>query len=432
MSDFGRRPQSAEPKTVLYVHHGRGLGGAPLSLLYIIQRLDQRRYRPVVLCLYDSEVVPHFRKHGVEVHVCKGVRELQHTTAGWFRLYSLLGLWGFVRSVASFLPSVWKTKRLVQYHGAALVHLNSLTLAPSALGARLAGVPVVWHVRESVVKGHLGIRRALLRWMVERFTSESIFICNNSLVSLGAHHNGTTIYNFVDFERWDRTLSGAPARAELGIPAEAKVVLLLGGVSRIKGTLELVQAMARVRREVPQALALIAGGVGPASGGLRRLSSLASHLGRSSYGQQVRRAVAQSGLDGVVQFIPFRTDAEQLIAAADVVAVPTIEPHFARPVIEAGAMAKPVVASRIGGVEEVVQDGETGLLVPPGDPNALATALSRVLTVPDLASRLGEEGYEQARRMFDAETNITQVVEVYERVLARKDAEPSLCGVATK
>ena len=389
-------------------------------MLYLIHHLDHNRYRPVVICLHDSDVVSYFRQQGIETHVCPGLSDFQHTTAGWYRLYSPLGWWNLSRALVRFLPSAWRTKALLRKHNADLVHLNSLILMPVALGAWLAGVPVVWHVREAVVDGHIGLRRRLLRWLVERLADEAIFICKDNRRRLDVRRKGVVIYNFVDFERFDHSLSGLPVRSELGIPADAKVVLLLGGVSRIKGTLKLVEAMVEVRRRIPQVVAVVAGSGAPGSGSASQLARLASFFGYVRYSERVQRAVERNGLDNVVCFLSFRNDVEHLIAASDVIAFPSTAPHFARPVIEAGAMAKPVVASRIGGVEEVVQDRETGLLVPPRNVDALARALTQVLTDPSLAASLGERGYWQARRLFDAETNVRQTVEVYERVLAQR------------
>ncbi len=411
---------NARRVTILYVYHGQGLGGAPLSMLYLIQHLDRTRYYPAVVCLHNSDVVPYFRQQGIETHVCPGLSDFQHSTAGWYPLYSPLGWRGLGQALVRFLPSVWRTKALLHKHNADLVHLNSLTLSPVALGAWLAGVPVVWHVREAAVDGHLGLRRWLLRWLVGRLADETIFICEDNRRRLGIQGKGVIIYNFVDFERFDRSLSGLPVRSELGIPAGAKVILLLGGVSRIKGTLELIEAMVEVRRRIPQAVAVVAGSGAPGSGPAPRLARLASLFGYVRYSERVQRAVERNGLDNVVRFLPFRKDVERLIAAADVIAFPSTAPHFARPVIEAGAMAKPVVASRIGGVEEVVQHGETGLLVPPRNVNALARTLVQVLTNPVLAACLSEGGYQQARRLFDAETNVRQTAEIYERVLAQR------------
>ena len=408
---------SGKRVTILYIYHGRSLGGASLSLLYLIQHLDPSRYRPVVCCLHDSEVVAYFRQKGVETHVCSGIGDFQHTTAGWHPLYNPLGFWGLGRSLVSFLPSAWRTKALLQRYGADLVHLNSVTLAPSALGAWLAGVPVVWHVREAVVNGHFGVRRRLLRWLVEVLADEAIFICEDNRRRLGVRHKAVIIYNFVDFGHFDYRLPGDSVRAELGIPAQAKVVLMLGGVGRIKGTLALVEAMAEVRRHLPQAVALITGSGSPGSGPDPRLARLASYFGYVRYSERVQRAVARHELSDCVRFLPFRSDVERLIAASDVVASPSTKPHFARPVIEAGAMAKPVVASRIGGVEEIVDHGRTGLLVPPGDVGALAEAIVTVLSNEELATNLGNQGYVKARQLFDSEVNMRQIAAVYERLL---------------
>ena len=120
-------------KTILYIHHSRGLGGALVSLVSLVQRLDQSKYRPVVACLYNSEVVPYLRKHGIEVQVCEGLSVFQHSTAGWFRLYNPLGVWYVARELLSFLPSAWRTKRLVHEQRADLVHLKFTDIG--ALGA---------------------------------------------------------------------------------------------------------------------------------------------------------------------------------------------------------------------------------------------------------------------------------------------------------
>ena len=413
------RTRSDARKTILYIHHSRGLGGALVSLVGLVQRLDHSKYRPVVVCLYNSEVVPYLRAHGIEVQVCEGLSVFQHTTAGWFRLYSPLGVWYVARELLDFLPSAWRTKHLVHEQRADLVHLNSLILAPSALGTCLAGLPLIWHIRESVIGGRLDLRRRLLSWMVNRLADEAVFICEDDKRRLAQRDQGIVVRNSVDFQRYLRTMPGEPARAELGITGDAKVILHLGGVSRIKGTLELLQAMVAVKLRVPLAVVIIAGNGPPSSHRGPLLARIASRLGYVRYGELVRRTVERTGLHNSVRFLPFRDDAERLIAASDVIVFPSVVPHFARPIMEAGAMAKPVVASRIGGVEEVVQDGETGLLVPPGDVGSLAEAIQRVLLDTDLARSLGDSGYRQALRLFNAETNVHQTMQVYESVLAQ-------------
>jgi glycosyltransferase involved in cell wall biosynthesis len=107
-----------------------------------------------------------------------------------------------------------------------------------------------------------------------------------------------------------------------------------------------------------------------------------------------------------------------MLAASDLLVWPANVSHFARPIIEAGAMARPVVASDFPSSRELVRPGETGLLVPPGDPVSLADAILRVLRNPDEERRMGEAGYRLARERYDARVNTEAIVSIYEKVLA--------------
>jgi glycosyltransferase involved in cell wall biosynthesis len=139
-------------------------------------------------------------------------------------------------------------------------------------------------------------------------------------------------------------------------------------------------------------------------------------LRADAYDREVSAAVAAQGRDGV-RFIGEEDDVPRLLAASDVVTFPSTVPHFARPIIEAGAMAKPVVASRLGGPLELVEDGVTGVLAPPDDVEALATALVGLLRDPARRTRMGEAGYQRVRERFDASAVARRVFEVYEEIL---------------
>ncbi|MDP7259301.1 MAG: glycosyltransferase, partial [Anaerolineales bacterium] len=96
---------------------------------------------------------------------------------------------------------------------------------------------------------------------------------------------------------------------------------------------------------------------------------------------------------------------------------PSVVPHFARPVIEAGAMAKPVVASDLGGPRELVRHDETGLLIPPNDPRKLAEAIIAILSDPARAQAMGVAGYRRARELFDARKNAVRTFSIYEELI---------------
>ena len=400
------------PIRILYVHHGQGLGGAPLSLLYLLQSLDRTRYEPIVAWLHDGEAANLFRRNGIEVQIWSKVSDFAHASGGWYPLYDPRGIWAFVDRSVRLLPSALRAKKAIMSLNPDLVHLNSSTLVTVALGARWARVPCIWHVREIVHSGHLGLRRFFLRHAVNTLPDAVIYICEASRMAWRDQGLGEVIYNFVDFTQFDRNISGEWMRHKLGLVPTDKVVLMLGGLSKVKGARELVLAMARVHRRLSNVHCVIAGYAVPDINGLSRTKRV------HGYADSVANLIKDKGLSDYVLLPGWCQNVPELIAAADVVAVPWTTPHFARPVIEAGAMARPVVGFQVDGVEEVVQHGITGLLVPSGDVEGFANAIYSILSDNVLAHRLGESGYQQALRLFDAKTNTRRTVAVYERILA--------------
>ena len=400
---------SQDRARVLYIHHAADISGATLSLLFLLRRLDRRRYEPIVACLYEGPAAQAFREEGIETLVEGRIDHFDHTAGAWFSLRRPDVL---LRKILHFPRSVRHTERLVCALGPDLVHLNSTVLPASALGAHRAGVPVVWHIREPLHPGYLGLRLALMRQMIHRWADQVIAICRSNAAPLIADERVRVVPNFVDLTEFRPEIDSGPTRRQLGLDPSAPVILMLGGVSIIKGTLPLVQAMPRVRQRLPDAHLLIAGPVPALTPGLRgRLSRL------QSYYRQILLFIAQHGLVQHVHLLGMRRDVPQLIAAADVVAFPSVVPHFARPILEAGAMAKPVVASDLDGPNEMTRPGKNGLLVPPNDLAALAEALIGILTDPDRAREMGRIGRQRARERYSAERNVRDTLAIYEELL---------------
>jgi len=401
-------------KRILYLHHGGGLGGAPLSLLYLLKQLDRSRYEPIVLTLRPGPVVDLYRAEGIETHVAEGLYDFSHTELEWYGRHEL---WRLPIQVARFLPSVAAARRYIRRFKPDLVHLNSSTLSAAARAARAEGIPVVWHIREPLADGYFGWRREWLKRNIARDATRVIAISEYDASRLSPSPNISVIHNFVDFAIFDRVLPIGPARTKLNLTAAQNVVIMLGGVAYPKGTLIFAQALPLVRKAVPNTKFLIVGPP-PSVGDSSRLKSLIKFLLRAdAYDREVMQAASDSIASGHIRFTGIRSDIPQVLAATDLLAFPSVVPHFARPIIEAGAMAKPVVASRVGGPVELVQEGVTGLLVPPSDPAALAEAIITILKDPARAKAIGEAGYAQAREKFEATTNARKTFSVYEEIL---------------
>lgn len=202
----------------------------------------------------------------------------------------------------------------------------------------------------------------------------------------------------------DRT---ARLRAAWGVPEHAPLVLFPGRLSRWKGQQVLIQALALMTRS--DTFAVFAGDAGGSGGHARHLARLA----------------AAAGLRDRIRFTGHVADMPAALAAADVVVSASIRPEaFGRVVIEAQAMARPVVATAHGGAAETVEDGATGLLVPPNDPAALASALDRLLALPaDERRALGDRARRTVLTRYSSAHMTQATLAVYRELLAETESE---------
>jgi glycosyltransferase involved in cell wall biosynthesis len=378
----------------------------------LLRGLDLERFDPQVLFVYDSPVVELFRSEGFSVCIGPGYGNLNHTTGHWnrWRHFPLMAreVQGAMRLVKGGVA-----QRLFDKNKPDLIHLNSLSLVPWAVAAKRAAIPVICHVRESIHPGYFGIRRHILTRLLVDHADAIINICDYDRLQLGNPPQSRVIHNFVDFTLFSRFQESEPVRAELAIPSEKIAVLYVGGINRIKGAIHVAQAAHIVQRYNPNGIYWVVAGVGASESAV--LSSPVSAHGR--YQRAYWRFVDRHNLAPVMRHIGVRTDIHRIMAAADVVVFPSLEPHFARPLMEAGAMARVGIGSDLGGPREIIVDGETGYLVRPGDPEALAQGLLTLVHDAELRQRFGEAAYKRAQRMFEAKRNTAQTVRLYEEVL---------------
>jgi glycosyltransferase involved in cell wall biosynthesis len=205
-------------------------------------------------------------------------------------------------------------------------------------------------------------------------------------------------------------------REELGIEADAPVVGVVGNIQAWKGQKVLLEAMVELRRTHPDAIALIVGG---------------AHRSGRAYADELRQFVAANGIEKNVIFTGARDDVGDVMNAMDVVAHTSVrgEP-FGRVIIEGMCVGRPVVATRAGGVPEFVADGKNGLLVPAGDPSALAAVLKRLFEDAELRERLSRGALESVRD-FAVEYHVAEMARIYDRV-ARRYGIPSPAPVQAK
>ena len=374
------------PAVVLYAHSSSGRYGADRQLWLIATRLDPGRYTPLVVLPTEGELAGDLRAGGVEVLV-RPLAVLRRDS-------------GLAGAAASALRDPVGLGALARRRRVSLVHSNTSVVLSGALAATIARVPHVWHVREIYAR----FARA---WPLHRLLlgTASALPCVSAATAaqFRPRDPARVLHDGLALE--PRRAPREAARAALGLTGDVPVVAVLGRISEWKGQDVLVRALAEPDLAERGAIGLIAGEAWPgAERRARRVLELARTLGVSDR----------------LALVGFRDDLENVLGAADVIAVPSTAPDpLPGAAIEAAAAGCAVVASDHGGLPEILRDGETGRLVAPGDPLALAVAVAELLDDPAARRRLGTAAAGEVRARFSAERLLERIQALYDELRAR-------------
>jgi glycosyltransferase involved in cell wall biosynthesis len=350
--------------------------------------LDPERYRAVTVLPGDGPLAGDLAAAGVEVHL----RRLAVLRRSLFHPPGLLRVAGRAAADAAGLG------RLVRERGVALVHSNTSVTHGGAAAARRAGVPHVWSVRE--------IYADFQRWwpVYRRFllAAADALLCSSEAVraQFGADPRARVVHEAVT--------GGAgrardESRAELGLPADRFVCAVLGRISSWKGQDVLARSLAEPALADAGAIGVVAGDAWP---------------GEERHERGLRELAARLDLGERLRLVGFRDDPATVYGAADVVVVPSTRPDpLPNAALEAAAAGCCLVAAEHGGLPEIVRDGETGVLVAPGDPGALASALAALAGDADRRARLGAAAAADVAERFSVSCLLERVQAVYDELI---------------
>lgn len=395
---------------VLYVNHTSRVSGAERSLLDLLSGLPPE-VEPTVACP-PGELAEAVRELGIRVDPLPGIDlsfrpHLRHTVAGLTQVARAGG----------------RLRELAVSTRADILHANSARagLAASLLRRRHA-LRLVVHVRDCL-PGSLGGRatRQLLSARADLILANSDYTAANFV--RGARPVPIeTVYNGVDLERFrPGRLSRAEARRRVGLPADAPLLGVVAQIAPWKAQDDAIRALARLRRDGSDAELVVAGGV--------KFAGNATRWDNSAYERSLHELACDLQVGPWVHFLGDRSDVPSVMAALDLLLVPSWEEPFGKTIIEAMAMQLPVIATSVGGPAELVEHGENGLLARPRDPETWARLAALALGDRELAGRLGENGRRTARERFPKDVMVDSITATYARLLApavRNGREPDL------
>lgn len=381
------REKSDAPIELMHCIGTMRLGGAEKQLAELITRLPRERFRQsLVLLQGGGPLIGRVRDSGCEVI------ELGYAMRyRWFNPRSYLAM---ARTLVRYVRFIRKRRPEILH--AQLYWANVLSVAAGVL----AGVPVI--ITSRLQLSHYKAGRPLLQRIenfANRFTT-AVFANSGAVRSdallhekidaarIRVIHNGIIPEDYTDTDR-------AGAKRELGIASDDPVILTVANLHPYKGHADLLSAFAALRADHPSARLLLAGRDQGEEANLRRI------ITEGNFGDRVR-------------LLGERKDIPQLLAACDVLVHPSHEEGFSNSILEGMIAGRAVVATRVGGGPEAVEDGVTGRLVEPGDPAALADAISPLLADPALRARMGDAGRARALDRFSMDRMIEEFVRWYQ------------------
>jgi glycosyltransferase involved in cell wall biosynthesis len=356
---------------VLHVSHSAAFSGAEQALYRLLSRVDRNRFDPLVALPGEGPLRVALTEIGVRTVVedTRWWTPATHWTCSEF-VRQLDGLEGRWQAIA----------RLAAREKIDIIHTNTVVTIEGALAAEAVGIPHLWHSRG------LFFRTASSSFPPRYFDNRAFFFA--VIDELGDHVGCVSRAVFDQAAQHLRIvpctvipdgfdpgpeplLAREKFNAEFNLPSDARVIACIGGVQRRKGQLDLLEAFGELAARHPDAVLLICGDTGD-----------------TEYASQVKKRIADLGLESRVMLPGFRDDIASLIRYCELVVHPAHSEGFGLAVLEAMAAAKPVIATRSGGPEEVIEDGVSGLLVPPATPALLAEAMERLLVDIEFAKSI--------------------------------------------
>ena len=367
----GATSPGGRPLSILLVGTQMALGGAQRLLLDQGRWFHSRGHRVVAAFLYDKQGLEQLWKSGLE-----------------FPLITLSGIGSgtgpLIKLGGAFLglARLWLLIRREKFDVVqSFTYDSNLLVQPVAW---LAGVPVRIATHHGIIEGFPRLIERLHSGLVNTGVASILVNVSRKVLEQAAaagirREHMTVIPNGIAPSERERP-NGPSVRAELGIGKEDLVILSVGRLVYQKGHEYLIQAMHSISKEFPKTTAIICG-----EGPLRR--QLEVQVERLA----VQRAVLLPGN---------RLDIERFLAIADIFALPSRWEGLLVALLEAMERALPVVATRVEGVEEVIEDEGQGLLIPPEDARALAEALRTLVASPGLRRRMGKAGQARVREAY--------------------------------
>lgn len=357
---------------VLHVLSDTNIGGAGINMAGLVKTMDRGKFRAMVACPVGARI-----------------REKLDSSIPVIEVTSMAGDKSFHTGSISELVNIIKQNQIdiVHTHG-------SLS---GRIAGKIAGVKIVFTRHTPGIVHPFGS----LKWTINKYSN--LMLCDKiiavsdyiaaQLEAAGLPKNRiATIYNGIDISSYTGPYNIAGLREELGLTG-GHLLLHIARLEEVKGHKYLFEALALLDRKKYDAQLIV--------------------VGDGSQQEKLRRLTEVYNITDRVVFTGAVNDVRPLIAISDIVLLPSLAEALGIVLLEGMSMGKPCIASRVGGIPEVVADGRSGILVPPRNTTALLNAMVKLLENPALAAEMGQTGRQAVIDKFDLYLKVREVEKIY-------------------
>ncbi len=374
-------------KVLFMIDSFMDLNGAERNVMEIVTRLDQKKFISILSALEMRASLKEFIER-------KGIKAIN------LDIRKIYGFKALRRMI--YIYRVIKNENIeiiVTYH-------NSSDIFGALIG-KLAGVPVIISSRRDM--GYNLKKRHVWFYKIVNRLCDQIITVSDEVKRTIVSRDGVslskikTIYNGVDLNAFSNRSNNIFLKKELGIEPDDKVVGIIASIRHIKGHKIFLKSAREVLIKQPHTSFLVVGSIDD-----------------MDLYEELKMMIKEYGIEEKVIFTDERSDVSKILSIIDVSVLTSFSEGFSNTLIESMAMERPVVATNVGGNPEAVDNGETGFLVPPGDPEAVANAINILLDDEELSERMGNEARNKVERQFPMERMIRIIEDNFHELLQCK------------
>ncbi|MHA2216763.1 MAG: glycosyltransferase family 4 protein [Candidatus Hodarchaeales archaeon] len=360
----------------------------------LIEKLSKDHFSPALLTSNNGELAKEGRRRNIPVYVeniSKGVPRFSRYEVKFDPIS--LTKYGYYLFLASRRLISFLKKNDIDL----IVPNENLSRVITALSSKFIKIPIVSQIDGEWNKGKID---DLLR--VLYIHSFDKLIATSNAVREPFNKNGMSFYKIrtihpgIDLEAFDPKIKSF-VRREYSISEDSIVLGIVGKLDEIKGHKYLFKALQKIHAIYSNVKCLVVG-VGP-------------------HERELKKSTKEFGLEDVIIFTGYRQDMPQVMKAIDLLVCPSLTEALPIVILEAMAMAKPVIGTDVGGISEAIVNGENGFLIPPKDVDALISTLQNLIGDKDLRVKMGATGMKRARSNFSIEATVAKITEIYLELL---------------